>query len=228
MSDTLPPSVQFLTTRDSPGPETPGRPLVAKIPGSHPPPGSSAALETIAQSLFSHSLPPSLTYAATGSPSSSGPTAHAKQAPRSRAELPGRQTERGGMRLGLVVAVTLACGPGWPGYGIRSELRSVSRFLLGTRASGLLLFLISRPLCGSLLLDTLQCVLRTPLGKIPYRPARFLLGDLACFVSRYDFFHSPEIKLDKIIDLYWLLAGGYAPTPKGTLGSPTSLETGTS
>jgi hypothetical protein len=43
---------------------------------------------------------------------------------------------------------------------------------------------ISRPLCGSLLLDTLQCVLRTPLGKIPYRLARFLLGDLACFVSR--------------------------------------------
>src|SRR5918995_2159116 len=92
----LPPSVQFLTTRDTPGPESPGRPLVAKIPGSHPPPGSSAPLETIAQSLFSHSLPPSLTYAATGSPSSSGPTAHAKQAPRSRVEPPGRQTERGG------------------------------------------------------------------------------------------------------------------------------------
>src|SRR5215211_7326040 len=229
MSDTLPPSVQFLTTRDTPGPETPGRPLVAKIPGSHPPPGSSAALETIAQSLFSHSPPPSLTYAATGSPSSSGPTAHAKQAPRSRAELPGRQTERGGDAPGPCGSGT-TCGPCRSGYGIRSVLRSVSRFLLGPRASGLLLFLIPRALCGSLLLDTLQCVLRTSLGKIPYRPARFLLGDLACFVSRYYFFHSPEIKLDNalgIIDLYWLLAGGYAPTPKGTLGSPTSLETGT-
>jgi hypothetical protein len=69
------------------------------------------------------------------------------------------------------------------------------------------------------------------MGKIPYRPARFLLGDLACFVSRYYISHSREINLDNaigIIDLYWLLAGGYAPTPKGTLGSPTSLETGTS
>ena len=52
----LPPSVQFLASPDTPGPESPGRPLVAKIPGSHPPPGSSAALETIAQSLFSHDL----------------------------------------------------------------------------------------------------------------------------------------------------------------------------
>src|SRR5918992_3545044 len=56
MSDTLPPSVQFLASPDTPGPESPGRSLVAKIPGSHPPPGSSAALETIAQSLFSHDL----------------------------------------------------------------------------------------------------------------------------------------------------------------------------
>src|ERR671910_897787 len=167
MSDTLPPSVQFLTTRDTPGPEAPGRPLVAKIPGSHPPPGSSAA--------------------------------HAKQAPRSRAKLPVRQTERGGMRLGLVVAVPLACGPGWPGYGIRSELRSVSRFLLGPRASGLLLFLISRPLCGFLLLDTLQCVLRTPLDKIPYRPARFLLGDLAFFVRLQHLFHRPRRESDDVL-----------------------------
>jgi hypothetical protein len=199
MSDTLPPTVQFLPSPDTPGPESPGRPLVAKIPGSHPPPDSSAALESIAQSLFSHSLPPSLTNAATGSPSSSGPTVHAKQAPRSRAELPGRQTERGGMRLGLVVAVPLACGPGWPGYGIRSELRSVSRFLLGTRASGLLLFLISRPLCGSLLLDTLQCVLRTPLDKIPYRPARFLLGDLAFLVRLQHLFHRPRRESDDVL-----------------------------
>src|SRR5919107_5839224 len=56
MSNMLPPSVQFLASPDTPGPESPGRPLVAKIPGSHPPPGSSAALETIAQSLFSHDL----------------------------------------------------------------------------------------------------------------------------------------------------------------------------
>src|SRR5215204_3387968 len=73
MSDMLPPSVQFLVSRDTPGPESPGRPLVAKIPGSHPPPGSSATLETIAQSLFGHSPPPSLTYAAPGGSSSSGP-----------------------------------------------------------------------------------------------------------------------------------------------------------
>src|SRR5215203_7247828 len=52
MSDMLPPTVQFLASPDTPGPESPGRPLVAKIPGSHPPPGGSAALETIAQSLF--------------------------------------------------------------------------------------------------------------------------------------------------------------------------------
>src|SRR5215216_2786488 len=56
MSDMLPPSVQFLASPDTPGSESLGRPLVAKIPGSHPPPGSSAALETIAQSLFSHDL----------------------------------------------------------------------------------------------------------------------------------------------------------------------------
>jgi hypothetical protein len=56
MSDTLPPTVQFLTSPDTPGPESPTRSLVAKIPGSHPPPGSSAAPETIAQSLFSHDL----------------------------------------------------------------------------------------------------------------------------------------------------------------------------
>src|SRR5688500_14802836 len=56
MSDTLPPSVQFLSSPDTPGPESPGRSLVAKIPGSHTPPGSSAALETIAQPLFSHDL----------------------------------------------------------------------------------------------------------------------------------------------------------------------------
>src|SRR5215213_986194 len=198
MSDTLPPSVQFLTTGDTPGPETPGRPLVAKIPGSHPPPGSSAALETIAQSLFSHSPPPSLTYAATGSPSSSGPTAHAKQAPRSRAELPGRQTERGGDAPGPCGSGT-TCGPCRSGYGIRSVLRSVSRFLLGPRASGLLLFLIPRALCGSLLLDTLQCVLRTPLGKIPYRPARFLLGDLAFLVRPQHLFHRPRRESDDVL-----------------------------
>src|SRR5918994_4797709 len=56
MSDMLPPSVQFLASPDTLGPESLGRPLVAKIPGSHPPPGSSAALETIARSLFSHDL----------------------------------------------------------------------------------------------------------------------------------------------------------------------------
>src|SRR5687768_10046689 len=56
MSDMLPPTLQFLASPDTPGPESPGRPLVAKIPGSHPPPGGSAALETIAQSLFSHDL----------------------------------------------------------------------------------------------------------------------------------------------------------------------------
>src|SRR5215203_6534714 len=198
MSDMLPPSVQFLTTRDTPGPESPGRPLVAKIPGSHPPPGSSAALETIAQSLFSHSLPPSLTYAATGSPLSSGPTAHAKQAPRSRAEPPGRQTERGGDAPGPC-GTGATCGPCRPGYGIRSELRSVSRFLLGPRASGLLLFFISRPLCGFLLLDTLQCVIRTPLDKIPYRPARFLLGDLAFFVRLQHLFHRLRRESDDVL-----------------------------
>src|SRR5215217_1223432 len=68
----LPPSVQFPASPDTPGPESPGRPLVAKIPASQPPPGSSAALETIAQSLFGHSPPPSLTYAAPCGPSSSG------------------------------------------------------------------------------------------------------------------------------------------------------------
>src|SRR5215208_6753454 len=73
MSDMLPPTVQFLASPDTPGPESPGRPLVAKIPGSHPPPGTSAALETIAQSFFSHSLPPSLTYAATPLPRLSPP-----------------------------------------------------------------------------------------------------------------------------------------------------------
>ena len=56
MSDMLPPTVQFLASPDTPGPESPTRSLVAKIPGSHPPPGSSAALETLAQSLFSHDL----------------------------------------------------------------------------------------------------------------------------------------------------------------------------
>src|SRR5215213_4082712 len=56
MSDMLPPSVQFLASRHTPGPESPTRSLVAKIPGSHPPPGSSAALKTIAQYRFSHEL----------------------------------------------------------------------------------------------------------------------------------------------------------------------------
>src|SRR5215217_3965679 len=185
MSDILPPSVQFLATRDTPWPESPGRPLVAKIPGSHP-------------SLCSHSLPPSLTYAATGGTSSSGPTAHAKRAPRSRAEPPGRQTERGGDTPGPCGSGT-TCGPCRPGYGIRSVLRSVSRFLLGPRASSLLLFLIPRPLCGSLLLDTLQCVLRTPVGKIPYRPARFLLGDFAFLVRLQHLFHRPRRESDHVL-----------------------------
>jgi hypothetical protein len=136
MSDMLPPTVQFLASPDTPGPESPGRPLVAKIPGSHPPPGSSASLETIAQSLFSHSLPPSLTYAATGSPSSSGPTAYAKQAPRSRAELPGRQTERGGDAPG-------PCGSGTTGRPYNAGCVTCTRvltafiFLLRPQASAL-------------------------------------------------------------------------------------------
>src|SRR5215208_8516785 len=191
MSDMLPPPIQFQGSQDGPGAKCLARPLVFEIPGSHTSPGSSAALGTIAQSLFGHSPPPSLTYAAPSGPSSSGSTAHAKQAPRSRAEPPGRQTERGGNAPGPCGSGT-TCGPCRPGYGIRSKLRSVSRFLLGPRASGLLLFLISRPLCGSLLLDTLQCVLRTPLDKIPYRPARFLLGDLAFFVRLQHLFHRPR------------------------------------
>src|SRR5918998_2005646 len=110
MSDMLPPTVQFLASPDTPGPESPGRPLVAKIPGSHPPPGSSATLETITQSLFGHSPPPSLTYAAPGGPSSSG-----TQPLQSRSLLlvPSHQGVRQNavaMRLGLVVAVPFA-GP---------------------------------------------------------------------------------------------------------------------
>src|SRR5215210_2424251 len=198
ISDMLPPPIQFQGSQDGLGVKCLARPLVSEIPGSHASPGSGAALGTIAQSLFGHSPPPSLTYAATGGPLSAGPTALAKQVSRSRAEPPGRQTERGGDAPGPCGSGT-TCGPCRPGYGIRSELRSVSRFLLGPRASGLLLFLISRPLCGALLLDTLQCVLRTPPGKIPYRPARFLLGDLAFLVRLQHLFHRSRRESDEVL-----------------------------
>src|SRR5918994_1179838 len=104
---------------------------------------------------------------------------------------PGAQPGLGGTRTTRSAAAAV-CGPCIGAH-------SPSRFLLGTRASGLLLFLIPRALCGSLLLDTLQCVLRPPLGKILYRPARFLLGDLAFLVRLQHLFHRPRRESDDVL-----------------------------
>src|SRR5215208_68085 len=110
MSDMLPPPIQFQGNQDGPGAKSLARPLVSEIPGSHTSPGSSAALEPIAQSLLAIRLLLRLPMLP--------PVARHLRGPRSMQSKPlvlvpshqGVRENAVAMRLGLVVAVPLA-GP---------------------------------------------------------------------------------------------------------------------